>query len=107
MTEDPFRFNLKQSGRSRPPQLKAQVFAHQEECVRKIAFFARAADRQSLKSAKQVAPEPDMRARRHPGAAPRTDRTSPITGASRQAAASRSLRPLRRAAINASAGMFG
>ena len=46
-------------------QLKTHTFAHQEGCVRKMVFFARAAVRQSLKRAKQVAPEPaDMGARR-------------------------------------------
>src|ERR1700736_1709063 len=44
------------------PQLKTQVFAHQDGCARRIAFFARAAVRQSLK--RPVAPDPDVRARR-------------------------------------------
>ena len=87
----------------RLPQLKTQVFAHHDGCARQIAFLAREADRQSLKSAKQVAPDPDMRARRQPGAAPRTASTSPMIGASRHAAPSISLRPFRKAAINASA----
>ena len=79
------------------------VFTHQPLCWRRMTAAARAAAWRVENNAKQVAPEPDIRASRHPLAADNTASASTMTGASTQAASSISLRPLRSAAAIPSA----
>ena len=70
-----------------------------------MAPAAPAAAASPSKSAKQVAPDPAMRASRQPGAAARRVSTRPISGASARAGRSRSLRRVRSSAASAAASL--
>ena len=93
------------SGRSRglrggPPGLNAQgtgaAAIHQAGPDRRSASAAAVASASVANIPKQVAPDPDMRARPQPARDRSADRTSAITGAASTAGASRSLRWIRR-----------
>ena len=70
-----------------------------------MAPAAAAAVLSPSKRAKQVAPDPAMRASRQPGAAARRASTRPISGASARAGRSRSLRRVRSSAASAAASL--
>ena len=69
------------------------AFTHQRGCAAASLRAAAAAAREEPNNPKQVAPEPDMRASRQPGALPSAVSTRAITGCSLIAAGSRSLAP--------------
>ena len=65
-------------GIMRYPRIVA--FTHQRGCAEEILRAAAAAAREEPNNPKQVAPEPDMRASRQPGALPSAVSTRAITG---------------------------
>ena len=65
-------------GIMRYPRIVA--FTHQRGCAEAILRAAAAAAREEPNNPKQVAPEPDMRASRQPGALPSAVSTRAITG---------------------------